>query len=563
MDKLKIYLEKAIEVTKKVFKNEYYGSLGIPLPEIRFMNPDEPQYESGSYYINIGTTWQINLNFGKLPSSLNDFETEVKILTRHEIEHFATCPFDIITHLRMLNVITQIYKNNYKHLNLDLKTLVPSLSNQAADIIIDTHNFIRYPEETLRSEIQWIKKGCSDFSKLPSHSKLMFLTKQAVWKKFHEVDLELNETNKDLLSKVDSLAELFVKDGIINKKLFLSKTESYANLFFELFIQDQKDETNDSGENNSDQQSSNNNSNGQQNIPAKDTTPDGSNLIFQSPENIDFAIQQLAQETELAVFEDLLEMAGIKYLNQIEKRIKWFEFQNTDEIEFNEFSYKGSEDLLAYPENWKIGDPIEELDLILTLTTSPIIIPGVTTKKWYKDSQFIGGINKKNMDLLLVLDSSGSMGHISNGNSNLSNAIKSSFGVIKHFEKSNSKIATINFSTKSIVTQWTKEYNSIKKSLFLENGGSTIFPTNEIISLRKKNNEECVIVVITDGDISNPNHAIQIFKDFLRKGDKLFFFLQSKNTQTVNLFKCLEGDGAIVSEAFTADDIREIVLSDL
>ena len=39
-----------------------------------------------------------------------------------------------------------------------------------------------------------------------------------------------------------------------------------------------------------------------------------------------------------------------------------------------------------YPEVWSIGDPIEELAVVQTVLSSPIIIPNVTTRKWaYKE----------------------------------------------------------------------------------------------------------------------------------------------------------------------------------
>ena len=140
MDKLQLYLDKANEVCRSIFEKEYFNSLGIPLPEVKFIQPDSANFKSGEYYIRIGDTWQIHLNFGLLPASLLEFAEEVKVLTRHEVEHYQTCPFDVLSHFRMLKVIVDTYKVKFSSHKINIDKLAPQLANQAADIIIDTHN---------------------------------------------------------------------------------------------------------------------------------------------------------------------------------------------------------------------------------------------------------------------------------------------------------------------------------------------------------------------------------------------------------------------------------------
>jgi len=101
-----IYLEKAVDAVREVFDNEY-PLLTLPFPKIRLMSEDESGYSSGMYYITIGDQWQIHLNFGKLPKDYKTFQQEVKVLTRHEIEHYRLCPFNVITHFKMLGTFGQ------------------------------------------------------------------------------------------------------------------------------------------------------------------------------------------------------------------------------------------------------------------------------------------------------------------------------------------------------------------------------------------------------------------------------------------------------------------------
>jgi len=553
LDNHHLYLDKANEVCRNVFEKEYFNSLGIPLPEVKFIQPDSANFKSGEYYIRIGDTWQIHLNFGLLPASLLEFAEEVKVLTRHEVEHYQTCPFDVLTHFRMLKVIVDTYKAQFSRHKIDIDKIAPQLANQAADIVIDTHNFRRYPGETLKSEIEWIKKGGTKaFNELPGHAKLMFLTKQALWK----ADLKLEESDPDLLMKIDQLADVIDEGGITNKDLFLSKTKRYTELFFELFQQDKNEST--------DKQQG-----GMSSVvvdpeimPSKDSQAEGSNFIFQSPDKIAHAIQQFAQEAGLEEFQQIIDMAGIKDLSLSDKKRIWFEAQNINEIEIPDSTFNGSQDVYMYPETWKIGDPIEDIDIMLTYTVSPIIIPGVTTKKWSKNPVFKGGAQKSSPDLLLVLDSSGSMGSLTDEKSNLFNAVKSCFAIIKYFEKTNSEVALINFSSKAIINLWSKDYKGIKEGLLLEGGGNTVFPIDALEKLRRLKKSNAVIVIITDGEIQNDIQALEILTEHLLLGNKVFMFLQDKKG-TIKKFIGLESYGAVVSQAFTAEDIRSLVLSNI
>ena len=129
-DNIEIYQDIAIHAIESVFEGEYHNTLGIPMPQIKIIMPDDADYITGQYYIMIDDTWQIHLNFGKLPISFKEFEDEVKVLTRHEIEHYMCCPFDVITHLRMLKCIIDVYKKEFSHLGIDIQHACGSISNQ-------------------------------------------------------------------------------------------------------------------------------------------------------------------------------------------------------------------------------------------------------------------------------------------------------------------------------------------------------------------------------------------------------------------------------------------------
>ena len=197
-----------------------------------------------------------------------------------------------------------------------------------------------------------------------------------------------------------------------------------------------------------------------------------------------------------------------------------------------------------------------------TYTVSPITIPGVTTKKWSKNPVFKGGAQKSSPDLLLVLDSSGSMGSLKDEKSNLFNAVKSCFAIIKYFEKTNSEIALINFSSKATINLWSKDYKGIKEGLLLDGGGNTVFPIDALEKLRRLKKRNSVIVIITDGEIQNDVQALEILTEHLLLGNKVFMFLQDKKDM-IRKFIGLESYGAVVSQALTAEDIIYSVINNL
>lgn len=560
MDNYDTYKEKALEACRHVFLVEYNRSIGIPLPKIEFILPDSKNYKSGEYYIRIGDTWQIYLNFGLLPTSYKDFQEEVRVLTRHEVEHYICCPFDVLTHFRMLKAIIDTYHQHYSHHLVDIISLSGSLANQAADIIIDTKNFYRYKSETLKSEIAWIKKGgFKSFKDLPRHSKLMFLAKEAIWKE----SLELSEDDDELLNEVYSLAEKFAKEGIDNKGLFILKTIEYTHSFFKLFEEDKKEEKQQANSS-IDSGKSNEHQNDQPNItPTKDSQENGSQFVFQSPDKIKEALIQFAQEASLEQFGQILSAAGLSSLTEKEKQKIWFDAQNTDVIPIIEQSPKGSNDNYSYPTSWKLGDPIEEMDMMLSFSTSPVIIPGVTTKKWVQNPVYSTGSEKRDADLLLIIDTSGSMGAITDDKSNLHQALLAAYGIIKYFESRKNQIALIGFSDRiSVNIDWTKDYDYVREELLLNGTGGTSFPIKRIQTIIDSSKNPLVTVIITDGEIQNASQTVNYFKEYLTNGNKLFIFLQDIKS-TIEHYKSLTSYGAKVFKTLTAKEMRDSVLNEV
>ena len=596
---LETYKTKAQEAIEYVFSSEYHNSLGIPMPEVQMLLADDENYSTGQYYITIDKTWQIHLNFGKLPVSYKEFQDEVKVLTRHEIEHYMCCPFDVITHLRMLKCIRNIYYREYSHLGVNIEYACGSIANQAADIIVDTKNFYLHPQETLQSEINWIKKG-TNIAICPRHNKLMFLTKEAIW----GCSLDIKENDAELLKIVAQMAKKFKENGIDDKSSFISKTEEYTRAFFYLYTRDKKEGNVDqggqqgkpgsgnqqqggqqgqSGSGNQQQggqqgqsSSSNQQQGGQQgqldqsnqqqgqfSIGPKDKSENGSAFVFADPDKIKEAIEALAHETELNEFVDLLGIAGLGGLSCKDREKLWFTAQSSDIIPIEEETNTGNPINYSYPNTWRIGDPIESLDLVLSYITSPILIPGITTKKWERITTESHGSEKKQRDLLLVVDTSGSMKSVTREADNMHQAVLASFGILNYFESKKCKVALIEFSDSVRVDiTWTVQYDEIREKLLTNGSGGTQFPIHRIQSTLEKSKNELVTVVITDGELGNLQESVTFFREYLNEGNKLYIFLLGSNGLS-NGYDKLSEIGAKVYKANSAREFCNLVLSDL
>lgn len=566
---IEAYRQKAQEAIEYVFKNEYHSSLGIPMPEVTMLLADDENYDTGQYYITIDKTWQIHLNFGKLPVSYKEFSDEVKVLTRHEIEHYMCCPFDVITHFRMLKRIIDVYNRDYSSLGINIDVACGSISNQAADIIVDTKNFIRHPEETLRSEINWIKKG-ADLRLCPRHNKLMFLTKEAIWGR----SLAINEKDSELMSIVNNLALKFKANGIEDKNSFLDKTEEYTKAFFELYIKDKSEPKEQFLGNQQGGQQQGNQQIGQQQGSHENTKPtnagqpkdgnsNGSAFVFADPDKIKEAIEALAEETNIKQFSQILSIVGIGGMTEAQKEKLWFSIHGAGIIPIEEYSNNGSKDAYTYPSAWRVGDPVDDLDLMLSLMTSPRIIPGMTTKKWEKTTNDIDGVEKRNRDLLLVLDTSGSMKNVLDESSNMHQAVLAAYGIISYFEIVHGKIALIEFSERvGLNINWTYDYEDVRNHLLVNGHGSTTFPISAIRNTIDKSKNEIVTIIITDGELGNLQESLNYFREYIDDDNKLYIFIIG-HSKTFPNYERLKDIGAKIFQSNKAEDFCQMVMSDM
>jgi uncharacterized protein with von Willebrand factor type A (vWA) domain len=295
-------------------------------------------------------------------------------------------------------------------------------------------------------------------------------------------------------------------------------------------------------------------------MSSKDNNEGEDSIVIRDPDKIKDAINQLAQETTLNEFLDILD--GIKQLSDEEKEVAWFEGQLVDEIPLVDNISKRSRNELSFPSTWKMGDPMEDMDLILTLQSSPKILPGITTKKWEKQYSAAKVDQKKDSDLLLVIDTSGSMGEITQKGSRLHEAVLASFGFVKYFENKKAEIALVNFSSARRIQSWTNDYDSIKELLLFSWGQGTDFPIHDIIELVERKKDNLVIVIMTDGELNNWEQTFELFNELLLLENKIFLFIMD-NIPSMDKYLELKKYGGFVENSSTMEEIRNIVFSEI
>jgi hypothetical protein len=241
--------------------------------------------------------------------------------------------------------------------------------------------------------------------------------------------------------------------------------------------------------------------------------------------DIENAAEELAQEIDCKTFLDVLNLFGLDSLN--EKLGMWYRSRAKNLLRFNFFESKPSGAIPIYPETWRIGDSIEELDAVQTLLTSPTIIPNITTRKWSHQEGPSHRISKELPDMMIVIDSSGSMDwnfkrkKIS-GRYHMS--LLAAFAALHYAINHGSHVSAINFSNRVKKTTWTNNFYKIEQILLSYIGQGTILPTKTMLQLAKTADRPSLIILISDLELYNWENALKTFKNLLHMGHTLIAF---------------------------------------
>ena len=233
----------------------------------------------------------------------------------------------------------------------------------------------------------------------------------------------------------------------------------------------------------------------------------------------------------------------------------------------------------VFPQSWNMGDPIEELDVHLSLSISPILVPSETTKKWKKVFHYEEKEKTKKMNFLIVVDTSGSMTwkpNVDGGwtpfflsrykewmlddiiGTRYDLALTLTYTLIEIEERMNARLALVNFSGYPKVIEWGFSYDQARDlGIELQRNG-TVLP---VLTLRKLLNkvDTAFIIIISDCDFFNENAAYSFLNEIANNKDRYKVMIIKTKTRANPRLSHLSGVN--IKELKDEEDMKNIIKS--
>ncbi len=508
---------------------------GKTLREYYFPPLDEPNFvfdytRKEGFYIDIVQKWQITMNLANTPLFTEDREyiDFFYVISLHEVGHYQIIPYDGIINAKLLRAAMKYVNQNF----------APIVVNVFADLIIDTKLFRKYPElmswELKKSYAHVTNNGeqqLSDFAKFlyRSYEKILAI----------EVSQDNSLVGMDsIVDKVKKVIEEDFEDETKWEEKVAKVAYYMKDLVNDTFSLIGRGGTCEPGR--AKRKAPGNRGKGNNVEVPEDVleimdnpleNKNNDKLKEDNEDELRQKAEKFAKDIPYSEFGAPAGQAGI--LIDANPLATWYRGQAKNLIEIRIYEERPGGEVPVYPEVWRIGDPMEQLDVVLTLLNSPVIIPNITTRKWvFKEGP--GYLEEKEIpDLLIVLDSSGSMGWnyvaaTTSGRGPYHTALVASFAAL-HFAASRGvKFSVINFSDRANICQWTNDYREAEKVLLRYQGGGTHLPIKDIAAQCDKAERKALVFIITDFGIYNWGAAKKTMINLAQRGHKIVgFFIGS------------------------------------
>lgn len=510
----------------------YYPSL--PTPNLIF------DYTKKTGFFIDFNSYQITLNLANTHDIIltDEFYDYFFSLSLHEISHYVYCPYDNYTNMLLLNAVIEAKIHPF---------FAPIIVNVFSDLLIDYKNHHFYPKI-----MEWeLKKHLSENQKPEQFKQASKLWKVLIhcYELLWNIKL-LNDDNPD--TQIDEICQKIskiIKNSIDEENNWLKDIKKTASILKPILKEEcsLKDNVStpfpaESGRNSGKEKNSMFPANPIQ-LPEdvedffgeltqtkdfnKVKNRDSEELPESQDKNPDIKqdLENFAKDHDFGNFQAISQLYGFN--DSIEKLAIWYRSQARNLLSFEITTQKPGGSIPVSVEKWRIGDPLEELDVLQSLISSPKLIPNVTTKKW---NRLIGpGIKIKEQlpDLMIVLDSSGSMNWDFNKkkiSGKYHVALLASFAALHYALSQGSYVAVINFSEKTHFTEWTNDFRSLERQLLNYQGSGTVLPSRKMLNLAKRADTRSCVVVITDFEIQNWDDAYTDFLNLLEMGNMLICF---------------------------------------
>jgi hypothetical protein len=541
----------AVNAWARAIKDFYHP----PLPEPEIENiPDASSY----FYIDSGT-WTVHLNISGVPLHLAAEEV-IPYLTsicHHEIQHYLLCPYDGVMNGRM-------YIAARKHVN-DASAMF--VCNLFADFVVDSNLLRRFPSLTYN------RINCSihdSAMRIQNHSDLwkLIVTSYRVMWGFPIPPIVVQIARGTIGQEYrwpfscEKIAQILSNWMPSDDNLHGSTSESTLDVRQEGL-------------------------DGSQRIIA---VPHDVDSIMGSPleaRNSDLARKCLDRTNNPSIEEEMERLAiEVEHLGgDIEdlqgvfltvgvgsERATWTRFWYRAKayaaIRFEVRTTKATGTIPLAPEVWRLGDPLEELDIVQSLQAFPVLIPNRSTRKWQR-YQTAGSMSSDSPpDMLIVIDSSGSMTWAMKSRTisgDYHTALVASFAAIDFAFRRGSKVAAINFSDGVQTSDWSRERSSVERVLLEYQGGGTVAPMQKISELCEKADNAVMVLLITDAEVSNWKQMVGALESLSKRGHKLFLFHIGAGTgaRASKIHQAMAKAGASVYPIKSVKDLPKIVIEEV
>jgi len=538
-----------------------------PLPDVIL----EHRKDVSSYFYIDTDDWTVHLNTAGVPSHLdmNESEPYLRSVCHHEIQHYLVCPYDAVMNGMMFAAAR-------RHVN-DATALF--VCNLFADLVVDSALLRRFPRLT-HSRITANIFGSAMMGHI--HSPLWTLIVscyRAMWGFPLPSSVKVDEETYEAAEAIVSIA----RKHIDTERKWPKAVEATAKIIAKW--QPEQDESlagcapasglgTGSDSEDSDTILVPLDVDAVVGNPVEIRNGDMARRCMEggNEEDLEREMERLAIEVEqrdgtLKDLEGVYLIAGIG-----SKRKAWIRFwyrakvRNLLRFEVREKQRAGSIPLTA--DTWRLGDPIEELDIVQSLQAFPILVPNMSTRRWLKTEVSGDSETESLPDLLLVIDSSGSMTW-SMGPKNVSGpyhtALVSAFAAMDFALRKASRVAVINFSDGTRESEWSRERATAERVLLAYQGGGTQAPTKKIAEKCKNAESKVMVLMITDAEISNWDKLMKSISEITKRGHSFFMFQIGPEYYSLsdNTVEALRRAGAIPIPVSSTEDLPGLVIKEV
>ena len=538
-----------------------------PLPEPEIENVAE----AASFFYIDSTTWTVHLNTAGVPLHMdaNEAEPYLRSVCHHEIQHYLLCPYDGVTNGLMFTAARRKVND----------ATAMFVCNLFADLVVDSKLLKRYPSLTHGR----INESIHDSAmRVHDHSLLWTLivaSYRAMWGFPLPSLAKIDEATSEAARKIADIT----RKSIDNEKRWSKACEKIAEVIADWMPEDDDEQLPGCGGISSGKETDGEMEGGVTIImvPLDVDTMMGSPIEVRNGDlarrclkkdtsaDLEAEMEELAIEVEqrggnLQDLEGVYLTAG--YGNPRESWIQfWYRAKARGMLRFDVEERKFSGLAPLTPQVWRMGDPIEELDIVQSLQAFPILIPNLSTRRWSKMESEGLEQSKSLPDMLLVIDSSGSMtwGMTSKNISGpYHTALVAAFAAMDVALRRGSRVAAINFSSGSRSSKWSSSKAEVERILLAYQGGGTVAPVKKITKACEEAELKVMVLMMTDAEIANWDKFVEAVRNLSLRGHKLFLFhingRGSKKTQ-----RALEDAGAIVYPIKSVKDLPGLVVREV